>query len=143
MSQVLASEVEAQLEKVRSVQESVKHDDGLPASLTEQLSEASMLLNSLPRELQERSKYLESNQAYRLEHQALKEKLAAWVRDAERKMNVGHEGVDFVNIITDLEEHKVSVNIYFLFLFSSCKPSMDCDFVHRICQPYTQIYSFL
>jgi hypothetical protein len=105
---VLASEVEAQLELLRSAQESVRHDEGLPGSLQEQLSEASMLLDLLPRELAERSKYLESNKAYRLEHLGLKEQLQAWVRDAELKMNVGHEGVDFENIIADLEDHKVS-----------------------------------
>ncbi|KAF4514136.1 UNVERIFIED_CONTAM: hypothetical protein B566_EDAN019191, partial [Ephemera danica] len=103
---VLANDVEAQLELLRGAQASLRHDEGLPASLQEQLSEASMLLELLPRELAERSKYLESNKVYRLEHQALKKQLHDWVCDAESKMNIGHEGVDFENVVANLEEHK-------------------------------------
>ena len=111
--QVLAHDVEVQLECVRSVQQSMRHEEGLPGSLVEQLSEASMLLISLPRELEERAKYLETNQAFRLDHRNLKEQLHSWISDAERKMSRGQDGVDFENIINDLEEHKVGFLNYF------------------------------
>lgn len=59
--QELAREVENCLERVRAAQESVKHDDGLPGELTDRLSEANMLLTTLPPQLQDRAKYLEDN----------------------------------------------------------------------------------
>jgi len=85
----------------------VHQDESLPSALAEQLSEASMLLNSLPKELADRSKYLDTNQAFRIEHQQLKEKLKSWIDDANKTMDVGHEGVDFENILKHLEDHKV------------------------------------
>ncbi|XP_059468655.1 muscle-specific protein 300 kDa isoform X2 [Neocloeon triangulifer] len=102
----LSAEVEKQLDVIRKVRGDVQHDEGLPSALADQLSEATMLLNSLPQELTDRSKYLESNKSYRTEHQLLKEKLNLWIENASKIMDVGHEGVDFVDIFTHLENHK-------------------------------------
>lgn len=60
----LAKEVEQYLARVRAAQESVKHEEGLPGELTERLSEANMLLTSLPPQLEERAKYLEDNKRW-------------------------------------------------------------------------------
>ncbi|XP_075225316.1 muscle-specific protein 300 kDa isoform X2 [Lycorma delicatula] len=103
----LAEEVESYLDRVRTVQDSVKHDDCLPSALAERLSEATSLLAILPPELTERQKYLENNRRYREEYQSLCDKLHAWVQDAEGKLEVGKQGVDFANASKDLEEHKV------------------------------------
>lgn len=96
------------LDRVRAVQESVRHEEGMPGSLMEQLSEANSLLASLPQELEERGKYLETNQQLRLEYAALKDNLHAWVKEADAKLQSGKHGVDFESVIRDLEEHKVS-----------------------------------
>jgi len=109
----LSAEVEKQMGIIRKVRSDVQHDESLPSALAEQLSEATMLLNSLPQELADRSKYLESNQAYRIEHQQLKEKLNLWIENANRTMAIGHEGVDFENILKHLEDHKVINNRLF------------------------------
>jgi nesprin-1 len=93
---------------VRAVQESVRHEEGMPSSLMEQLSEANSLLTTLPQELEERRKYLETNRQLRLDYAALKENLHAWVKEADAKLQSGKFGVDFENVISDLEEHKVS-----------------------------------
>lgn len=96
------------LDRVRAVQESVRHEEGMPGSLMEQLSEANSLLTTLPQELEERGKYLETNRQLRLDYAALKENLHAWVKEADAKLQSGKFGVDFENVVRDLEEHKVS-----------------------------------
>nr|XP_022915902.1 nesprin-1 isoform X7 [Onthophagus taurus] len=103
----LAGDVNNYLDRVRHVQDKTRHDDGMPGSLIEKLSEASSLLQSLPRELEERKKYLENNKALREEYEALKLKLYNWVKEAEIRLQSNKDGVDFANIVSDLEEHKI------------------------------------
>ncbi|GLH12193.1 Dystrophin, isoform B, partial [Gryllus bimaculatus] len=103
----LATQVNSYLDRIRAVQDSVRHDDGMPGSLLEKLSEANSLLNTLPAELEERGKYLEMNKTLRVEYAALKDRLHNWVRDAEVHLNSNSEGIDFENIVQELEEHKV------------------------------------
>lgn len=105
--QTLAENVNDYLDRIRKIQNTVKHDDSMPSSLLEQLSEANSLLTSLPRELEEREKYLESNKERREHYYALKQKLYDWVKEAEIRLNTNKEGVDFENILTDLEEHRI------------------------------------
>lgn len=96
------------LDRVRAVQESIRHEEGMPGSLMEQMSEANSLLSTLPQELEERGKYLETNRQLRLEYAALKENVYAWVKEADSKLQCGKHGVDFESVIRDLEQHKVS-----------------------------------
>lgn len=103
----LCDQVNDYLDRIRKIQQSVKHEDGMPSSLLEQLSEASSLLQSLPRELEERGKYLESNKEKRVHYVSLKQKLYDWVKEAEIRLSNNKEGVDFENILTDLEEHRI------------------------------------
>ncbi|XP_066252950.1 muscle-specific protein 300 kDa isoform X4 [Euwallacea similis] len=103
----LNKDVNDHLDKLKKIQDSVKNDDTLPGSLQEQLSEANSLINSLPRELQEQAKYLEDNKKFREEYDQLKEKLYAWIKEADSRLNLHKDGVDFENIFTDLEEHKI------------------------------------
>ncbi|KAJ9594434.1 hypothetical protein L9F63_014159, partial [Diploptera punctata] len=103
----LAAKVNSYLDRVRTVQESVRHEEGMPGSLMEQLSEANSLLTTLPQELEERGKYLETNKQLRFDYAAIKEKLFAWVKEADSKLQTGKFGVDFENVIRDLEEHKI------------------------------------
>ncbi|XP_039285327.1 nesprin-1-like [Nilaparvata lugens] len=103
----LVEDVGSYLDRIRAVQESLKHDDLLPSSLSERISEASSLLTILPNELAERQKYLDNNRKYREEYQSLCEKLHSWIQEAEQKLDAGKGGVDFVNVAKDLETHKV------------------------------------
>jgi hypothetical protein len=106
---------------VRAVQESVRHEEGMPGSLMEQLSEANSLLTTLPQELEERGKYLETNQQLRLDYAALKENLYAWVKEADAKLQGGKLGVDFESVLRELEEHKVSIQkVIHKFCLFSC-----------------------
>ena len=96
------------LDEVRAVLDAAHPEDSLPGSLRERLSEASMLLNTLPAELAERAAYLQSNAKLRREHAALKDKLHAWVKEARSRLDKAGDGVDFRNVVSDLEMHKVS-----------------------------------
>nr|CAD7570990.1 unnamed protein product [Timema californicum] len=86
---LLAAEVTGYLDRVKAVQDAARHEDGMPSSLLEQLSEANSLLNSLPRELEERGKYLEANRQLRLDYAALKDRLHAWVVEAQERLQKG------------------------------------------------------
>lgn len=103
----LASNVNEYLNKIYKIQEATKRDENLPGSLLEQLQEANSLLTSLPRDLEERQKYLETNKTLREEYAALRQKLFDWVKEAEIRLATHKEGVDFENILQDLEEHKI------------------------------------
>lgn len=130
----LADNVNKQLDKIRKLKESIKHDDGMPSSLQEMLSEANSLLSTLPRELEERGKYLHDNRQYRLDYAALNSKLNTWVKEANNRLAVGKDGVDFENIITDLEEHKI--------FFSSEQPMKELV-AHQMQQAADKIWPSL
>lgn len=104
---VLCTEVNTYLDKIRVLKESVRHEEGMPGSLKEMLSEAVSLLTSLPREMEERKNYLESNIQMRLDYAKITDKLHNWVHEAEIRLESNKEGLDFENILSDLEEHKV------------------------------------
>lgn len=111
MLQELSAGVMAHLDEVRGVMDAARPEDALPGPLRERLSEASMLLNTLPGELAERAAYLQSNATLRREHQALKDKLHAWVREARTRLDRDANGVDFRNVVSDLEMHKVGTEL--------------------------------
>ena len=102
----MAADVTARLSRVRSLQDETRHDE-LPGSLVEKMSEGNSLLYTLPGELEERFRYLESNKQLRLHYYELRDKLLKWIVDAERMVEKGRFGVDFENVLSDLEEHKV------------------------------------
>lgn len=102
-----AEEILNYLDKIRTIEQSTRNDDSMPSSLLEQLSEASSLMNSLPKELKERENYLTANKEMRQKYEVLKQKFFHWIREAEIRLESYKEGVDFANILTDLEEHKI------------------------------------
>lgn len=103
----LSDNVNKYLDRIKNIQETTRYDDGMPSSLIDQLSEANSLLTSLPRELEERKKYLENNKQLREEYSTLTGRLYAWVNEAQIRLQNGKGGVDFENIHSDLEEHKI------------------------------------
>ncbi|XP_071567068.1 muscle-specific protein 300 kDa isoform X8 [Temnothorax nylanderi] len=105
--QALCADVNEYLDRIRNLKESLRHEEGMPGSLKEMLSEAVSLLTSLPREMEERGNYFESNMQMRLDYAALTDKLHSWAREAEIRLESNKEGLDFENILSDLEEHKI------------------------------------
>lgn len=119
---ILCESVNEYLDRIRALKESACREDGMPGSLKEMLSEAVTLLASLPREMESRGEYLEANMQMRVEYGKLTDKLHSWVEEAEIRLESNREGLDFDNILSDLEEHKVKIIIYFLLLlfFNIC-----------------------
>lgn len=109
---ILCESVDEYLDRIKLLKESVKHEEAMPGSLKEMLSEGVSLLSSLPREMEERGNYLDINLQMRLEYNLLTDKFHSWVREAEIRLQNDKDGLDFVNIVSDLEEHKV------IYLFS-------------------------
>lgn len=103
----LCEAVNEHLDRIKNLKNSIPYEEGMPGSLKEMLSEAVSLLSSLPREMEERGNYLENNMKLRLEYAALTDKLRDWVREAEIRLESDKDGLDFENILNDLEEHRV------------------------------------
>lgn len=112
---LLCESVNEYLDRIRTLKESVKHEEGMPGSLKEMLSEGVSLLSSLPREMEERGNYLDINLQMRLEYGLLTDKFHSWVREAEIRLQSDKNGLDFENIVSDLEEHKVKKNPFLAF----------------------------
>lgn len=109
----LCDAVNEYLDRIKVLKESVSYEEGMPGSLKEMLSEAASLMTSLPREMDDRGTYLENNRQMRLDYATLTEKLHAWVREADIRLQSDKDGLDFENILGDLEEHKVATCLIF------------------------------
>ena len=94
------------VEKIRDINEIAKKEHEIPANVFEMLSTASALIQAMPRDLEERKQYLENNKNFRLQYDSLVERLNNWIEEAQIKLRPLDSGVDFVNLSTDLEEHK-------------------------------------
>lgn len=78
------------------------------STMLERLSEASSFLSTIPKELQDREKYLNTNLDYRLEYEQYKEKFMCWINDAKQKLkSVEENKSDYKNIVSNLECLKV------------------------------------
>lgn len=76
--------------------------------MLECLSEASLFLNTIPKELQDRQNYLNINKDYRLEYEELKEKFILWIDEAKLKIKTAEsDKTDYKNIVSNLENLKV------------------------------------
>ena len=94
------------VEKIRDINEVAKKEQEIPVAVFEMLSRASALIQTMPRELEERKQYLENNKNYRLQYDSLVERLNSWIEEAQIKLRPIDSGVDYENLTTDLEEHK-------------------------------------
>lgn len=103
----LSKEVLQHLEQIKKIDEQSQHEYGLPGSLVEMISEGRSLMATLPDELDEREKYLNDSKKHRIEYINLVGKFKAWIHEAEIRLQNGNHGVDFVNILSDLDEHKI------------------------------------
>lgn len=65
------------------------------------------MVATLPNELEEREKYLISSKQHRLDYMMLVAKFNDWTHEAEIRLQHGNHGIDYENIMTDLEEHKI------------------------------------
>ncbi|CAH1403532.1 unnamed protein product [Nezara viridula] len=107
--EVLASEVKKYLNGVEKLNEKFKSEEFLPDTLQERLSEASSLLHSLPVQLKDREQYLLDNKKFRITYNGLRQNFFDWIDNAERKLEIGKDGIDIGEIQNLLDDH----NSYF------------------------------
>lgn len=103
----LSQDVLQHLDQIKKIEEQSQHEYGLPGSLLEMISEGRSLMATLPDDLKEREKYLNESKKYRIDYINLVAKFNEWINEAEIRLQNGNHGVDFVNILSDLEEHKI------------------------------------
>ncbi|XP_024081429.1 nesprin-1 [Cimex lectularius] len=102
---VLAANVEKYLGDVQKLVNAYKHEEGLPDILQERLSEASSLLNIIPKQLKEREKYLEENKNYRLNYEGLREKLFKWAENSNKQLQSSNQGFNIKEMQNLLNHH--------------------------------------
>lgn len=102
-----STDVHKHLNKIKKINKQTENESGMPGSLMEMISEGKSLIAVLPNELEEREKYLLNNKQHRLDYMMLVAKFNDWIHEAEIRLQNGNHGVDYENILTDLEEHKI------------------------------------
>ncbi|KAA0201773.1 hypothetical protein HAZT_HAZT011047 [Hyalella azteca] len=100
----LSSDIEGQLEKVKEVLTAAKKESGLPHILQERIAEANMVLSTYPLELKSRLKYLTDAKMLRIDYEDFSTRIAEWVSNAKSRLQT-HDGVDFENLSSELEDH--------------------------------------
>lgn len=80
------------------------------STMLECLSEASSFLNTIPKELQDRQKYLNINKDYRIDYEQLKDEFTLWINEAKQKLkSVEENKPDYTSINSNLEHLQVCV----------------------------------
>lgn len=105
--QRLSKDVGKHLAQIRTINEQTQYETCMPGSLMEMISEGRSLMATLPNELDEREKYLTNAKKHRLDYMGLVAKFNDWVHEAEIRLQNGQHGVDYANIDSDLDEHKI------------------------------------
>lgn len=99
-----AADVHHHLDQVRKIDKQTQQE--LPSSLVEMISEARSLISNLPTELIEREKYLIDAKQQRIEYLKLVGKFKEWVHEAEVRLENGKHGVDYENLVADIDAQK-------------------------------------
>lgn len=102
---ILASDIHKLLVKLQTVLDGIPKDEKLPSSVAEIVSIGRSLLKSLPKEVDERKKYLDSNKNYRLSFIQLVADFNNWVDSVENEFVNDNDDIDFENINAIMEKH--------------------------------------
>lgn len=96
------------------------------STMLECLSEASLFLNTIPKELQDRQNYLDTNKSYRLEYEQYKKQFTLWLTEAKQKLKSAEDGKnDYKNIVSNLENIKVSLILLSYIIHPKFSTSSD------------------
>jgi len=104
----LANNIMEYIDIVKGIQSKAKKegDTNSSARICDLLSTASALIQTIPREMEARHCYLETNKNLRLQYDSLVERLNTWIEEAQVKLRPLEAGVDFFHLAEDLEDHK-------------------------------------
>lgn len=102
---VLANDIQKLLMKLQTTLDGMENPEALPSSVAETVSVGRSLLQSLPKEIAERKKYLDDNKEYRLNYIQLVSEFNSWVDGVESEFVNDNDDIDFENINGIIEKH--------------------------------------
>lgn len=108
--ETLANDIKKLLVKLQTTLDGVEGEESLPSSVSETVSVGRSLLKSLPKEVDERKKYLDNNKDYRLSYIQLVSEFNNWVDMVESEFVNDTDDIDFENINKIMEKHIANVD---------------------------------
>lgn len=100
----LAKEIQERLDQVQKIDEHIDIDSGIPVSIINMLSEGRSLIQTLPKELSDRRKYLTDNKEHRINYIKYVNDFKQWINQAEGFIENCQHGIDFNNIASDIDK---------------------------------------
>lgn len=102
---ILANDIQKLLVKLQSSLDGIENPETLPSSVAETVSVGRSLLKSLPKEVDDRKKYLDNNKDYRLSYIKLVSEFNNWVDLVESEFVSDYDDIDFENIDEIMKKH--------------------------------------
>lgn len=97
-------EVQERLDQLQRIDEQIDIDSGIPVSIINMLSEGRSLIQTLPKELSDRRKYLTDNKEHRISYIKYVNDFKQWINQAEGFIENCKHGIDFNNITSDIHK---------------------------------------
>lgn len=101
-----ADDVRKHLAQLAAIDEKSDADSGMPASIRDQLSEGRSLCTNLPKELDERAKYLADSKTHRIDYIAKAAHFKDWLNQAELCLENSKHGIDFAHLPANIDSYK-------------------------------------
>lgn len=101
-----AEDVRKHLKELEEIDEKNDVDSGMPASILDQLSEGRSLRTNLPKELDDRAKYLDDSKKHRIDYIQKAANFKNWLNQAESCLESSKHGIDFSNLANNIECYK-------------------------------------
>ena len=108
--EALAGDVKKLLVKLSSALDNLEKEENVPSSLTETISIGRSLIKSLPKDIDERMKYLDGNKDLRLLYIKYVSEFNNWIHQVENQFVNDNDDIDFENIAQIMANHVSSVD---------------------------------
>lgn len=102
---ILANDIKKLLVKLQTTLDGVEGEESLPSSVSQTVAVGRSLLKTLPKEVDERKKYLDDNKDYRLSYIQLVSEFNNWVDMVESEFVNETDDIDFENINEIMAKH--------------------------------------
>lgn len=107
---ILAGDIQKLLVKLQAALDGIANEEALPSAAAETVSVGRSLLKSLPKEVDERKKYLDNNKDYRLGYIQHVSEFNNWVDSVQSEFLNDNDDIDFENIAGIMEKHITCVD---------------------------------
>lgn len=101
----LANDIQKLLVKLQTTLDGIKIDEAFPSFVADTVSVGRSLLKTLPKEIDNRKKYLDDNKDYRLEYIKLVAEFNNWADSVESEFVNDNDDIDFENIDDIMNKH--------------------------------------